>query len=44
MKEKNNNKEKKRVPLNLSSLAELTINLSIQNFISLLVPSDLNPG
>ena len=44
MKEKNNNKEKKRVPLNLSSLAELTINLSIQNFIPLLVPSDLILG
>ena len=31
------------VPLKLSSLTEFIINLSIQNFIPFLVPSNLNP-
>lgn len=42
-KKKKPTKRKKRVPLNLSSLAKLMFNLSIQNFIPFLVPSDLNP-
>lgn len=31
-----------QVPLKLNSFTEIIINLSIQNFISFLVPSDLN--